>query len=117
MSHCCTIFRQVTILAWKNAKLKFRHFSTLILELVIPIGMMMALWGIKLANKPKFSGPTIPVTGVHANDIRVLYSDNSYSCFSGCNWHMNIKKFPDIKKNCNNNSDNTIRHILDIYSP
>lgn len=78
MDEVYAIFRQVKVLAWKNFILKKRHISILFLELLIPTAIMMGLWGIKVANKPKFSGPDIPNNYQFSQPVNELYSDQSY---------------------------------------
>ena len=55
-----SIARQVKVLAWKNGLLKWRHVSVLIIELAIPIIIVLAVYGLKQVDPPKYVGPDTP---------------------------------------------------------
>eukprot|EP01041_Mallomonas_annulata_P008266 gene8266-17008_t len=48
-----TFLLQLRVIMWKNAILKFRYWSVLLLELVVPVFFMLALVAMRSSIKPK----------------------------------------------------------------
>ncbi len=64
---------QVKALAWKNAILKFRFKFTLLFELVIPVGIILALSGIRSVLKPQTAETYFPATSnPNAYNVQLL---------------------------------------------
>ena len=73
-----TLFTQVKVLAWKNFKLKFRHFSVLMLEILVPTAIVLGVWSIKLAVNPKTVGPDLPDAYSSVNQFKAQFHSESY---------------------------------------
>lgn len=56
----CLFCRQFRVLAWKNALIKWRHCTVLIVELAIPVLILIALGGLKSIFKPSITKESIP---------------------------------------------------------
>ncbi len=57
-------FTQLKVLAWKNYILKTRNWSILLLELVVPVAVILGMWGLRIGAvtpvKVKVSLPSSP---------------------------------------------------------
>jgi hypothetical protein len=82
-----TLYRQTKVLAWKNFILKFRRWTVLLFELLIPTAIIVGLWGIKLAVNPKTLGPDIPADMEFSSSFKNQYSPNNYG--NVC-WRRNL---------------------------
>ena len=60
LAYIKSVLRQIKVLAWKNALLKWRHVSVLLIELAIPIIIVLAIYGLKEISLPKYVGPVAP---------------------------------------------------------
>ena len=82
-----TLYIQIKVLAWKNFILKFRHWSVLLFEFLIPVTIILGLWGIKQAVHPRILGPDLPTSYEHSNSFKSQYSHENYG--NVC-WRRNL---------------------------
>lgn len=61
---CGHFWTQFKVLAWKNRILKLRNWSTLLLELSVPVFIVLALWAVKGV--------------IVASDVKATLPDNYY---------------------------------------
>ncbi len=91
---------QVKALAWKNAVLKFRFKFTLLFELVIPVGIMLALAGIRSVLKPQTSDiyfPSTPSPGTYNSMLLQQNKDGDKgACVNNVFWRCPL--YPDSDK-------------------
>ena len=91
---------QVKALAWKNAVLKFRFKFTLLFELVIPVGIMLALAGIRSVLNPKTSDIYFPSTRSQgAYNLRLLQQNqdgDKGACVNNVFWRCPL--YPNSDK-------------------
>ena len=77
-------FTQFKVLAWKNYILKTRNWSILLLELVVPIAVILGMWGLRVgAVKPVKAEVSLPsYVSAYVNDFSQMYDG---ICGSGQN--------------------------------
>ena len=77
----CQYCNQVGTLAWKNRVLKLRNWSTLLLELIVPVLIIYALVVVKQQIKPTTDEANLPSDVQFVVKMKVFSSliENSYT--------------------------------------
>jgi len=97
-SRLCIAYRQFNALCKKNAILKLRHWIQLLIELIVPIGFVLIVWGIKssapiepeafskVVSANRFMIPKMEHMLNHTSYPYILCHDNNlfYRCTGTC---------------------------------
>lgn len=78
---------QLKAIAKKNALLKVRNVFGLLLEILVPVGVLIGLWGVRLAIKPTTSKLSIPMSYDNNAAIEDIYYNlpcGDFSLFYNC---------------------------------
>ena len=77
---CAQFFRQFKVLAWKNYLLKIRGWQILLMEIIIPIVIIIALGGVKVAIGQTTYSETYPQNYHDVTAFDDLYTRNPTDC-------------------------------------
>ena len=77
---CSQFFRQLKVLAWKNALLKVRCWGSLLLEIVIPTVIILALGGVKFAIPTTTIAESFPSDFIESSSLDYMYTLNAPKC-------------------------------------
>jgi ATP-binding cassette, subfamily A (ABC1), member 3 len=77
---CGQFFRQLKVLAWKNALLKVRCWGSLLLEIIIPTIIILALGGVKFAIPTTTIAESFPSDFMESSSLEYLYKYNAPKC-------------------------------------
>jgi ABC-2 family transporter protein len=77
---CGQFFRQLKVLAWKNALLKVRCWGSLLLEIIVPTIIIVALGGVKFAIPTTTIAETFPSDFMESSSLDYMYKYNAPKC-------------------------------------
>lgn len=77
---CGQFFRQLKVLAWKNALLKVRCWGSLLLEVLIPTIIILALGGVKFAIPTDTIVENFPSDFTESSSLDYMYTYNAPKC-------------------------------------
>ena len=77
---CAQFFRQFKVLAWKNFLIKIRGWQILLMEILIPVIIIIALGGVKIAIGQTTYSQTYPQNYHEVAPFNNLYTYNAPLC-------------------------------------
>lgn len=77
---CGQFFRQLKVLAWKNALLKVRCWGSLLLEIIVPTVIILALGGVKFAIPTTAIVENFPSDFLESSSLDFMYTYNAPKC-------------------------------------
>jgi hypothetical protein len=96
-------WNQIKALAWKNLLIRYRNIFTLLFEIVIPVGVLIGMWGIRLALNPKLTKMSIPDYAYQINSLGFYYYSPPFYGGENPLWYC-------TSSSCNNRDFNLITY-------